>query len=157
MREPIRRSVRVRCDVGAAFRVFTEEMRSWWPLDVHSRAAHDRDGVKAERVVVEPWVGGRIYEVMSDGSEGGWGTVLTWEPPHRLVIAWKPNDTPNPPTELELEFIEQDDGATRVDLEHRGWERLGAAAAEARDGYASGWVRTFDELYAAAANAAGAG
>ena len=30
-------------------------------------------------------------------------------------------------------------GGTRVELEHRGWERLGAEAAEARASYDTGW------------------
>ena len=69
MIEPIRRSVRVRCDPATAFRVFTTGMDTWWPLDVHSRAVQEREGesVKAERIVVEEREGGRIYEVMSDG------------------------------------------------------------------------------------------
>ena len=79
--------------------------------------------------------------------------MLGWEPPDRLVIAWKPNDGPNPPTELELEFIELDDGGTRVDLEHRGWERLGAKAREGRKAYASGWPQNFDVRFAQAADA----
>jgi len=155
MIDPIRRSVQVRCSVGTAFRVFTTEMGAWWPLGRFSRAADREDGTEAERVVLEPWVGGRLFEVMSDGREGSWGTVLAWDPPHRLTLAWKPNDTPSPATELDVEFIEQDDGTTRVDLEHRGWERLGARAREGRESYLGGWPTTFDVLFAEAANAAG--
>ena len=155
MIDPIRRSVMVTCSVEKAFEVFTEGMGTWWPVRELSRAA-DRDEaeVKTERVVVEPWEGGRIYETMSDGSEGSWGTILTWVPPHRLVMAWKPNRTALPPTEVEIQFIEQDDGRTRVDLEHRGWERLGDLARTGRDGYAGGWTLVFEERFAAAANGA---
>ena len=97
MIDPIRRSVVVTCSPTKAFEVFTAKMDGWWPIRVHSRAADRGDGsVKAERVVLEPWVGGRLFEVMSDGSEGSWGTILTWDPPHRLVIAWKPNSSPHP-------------------------------------------------------------
>jgi hypothetical protein len=32
-----------------------------------------------------------------------------------------------------------EDGATRVELEHRNWEQAGAGAAEMRDNYDSGW------------------
>jgi uncharacterized protein YndB with AHSA1/START domain len=153
--DPIRRSVMVTCSVKKAFEVFTEGMGMWWPVRELSRAA-DRDEaeVKTERVVVEPWEGGRIYETMSDGSEGSWGTILTWVPPHRLVMAWKPNLTALPPTEVEIQFIEQDDGRTRVDLEHRGWERLGDLGRTGRDGYAGGWALVFEERFAAAANGA---
>ena len=106
--------------------------------------------MKTERVVVEPWVGGRIFETMSDGSEGSWGTILVWDAPHRLVMAWKPNRTELPPTEVEIQFIEQDDGRTRVDLEHRGWERLGDLAAEARPDTARtrAWTLVFEERFA---------
>jgi hypothetical protein len=37
-----------------------------------------------------------------------------------------------------------------VELEHRGWERLGAIAEEARKSYGEGWVVTLS-LFAAAA------
>ncbi len=32
-----------------------------------------------------------------------------------------------------------DGDSTRVDLAHRGWERLGAMAEEARSGYGENW------------------
>ena len=155
MTKPIRRTIEVACDTATAFRVFTAEMDTWWPLHIHARALQDRAGesVKAERIVVEERSGGRIYEVMSDGAEADWGSILTWEPPARLVIAWQPNADPPNPTELELRFIAAGTG-TRVELEHRGWERLGALADEARDGYATGWPDTFDQRFAEAANAA---
>lgn len=153
MIEPIRASVTVDCVQERAFRVFTEQMDTWWPLDVHSIAVDDRDGaVKAESVVVEGKEGGRIYEVMSDGAEGSWGTILAWEPPSRLLIAWKPNTSDNPPTELEIRFTPRG-GRTRVDLEHRGWERLGELAEAARSGYGDGWIPTL-ERYAVAAGTA---
>lgn len=155
MIEPIRRTVDVGCDPATAFRVFTTEMDTWWPLHIHSRAMQDREAesVKAERIVVEERPGGRIYEVMSDGAEADWGSILAWDPPARLVIAWQPNADPPNPTELELRFIGAGTG-TRVELEHRGWERLGALANDTRDGYAQGWPVTFDQLFAEAANAA---
>ena len=55
----------------------------------------------------------------------------------------------NPPTELEVTFTADGDG-TRVDLEHRGWERLGALAEEARSGYGENWNGVL-ALFAAAA------
>jgi uncharacterized protein YndB with AHSA1/START domain len=46
-----------------------------------------------------------------------------------------------PATEVELVFTPDGDG-TRIDLEHRGWELLGAGAGK-REGYAEGWERLF--------------
>jgi uncharacterized protein YndB with AHSA1/START domain len=136
--EPIHATVAVRRTPEDAFRVFTQEMGSWWPLQAFSMAEDTEAEVKAESVVFEEREGGRVYEVMSDGTEGTWATILAWEPPRRLVLAWKPNLTDNPPTELELTFTAEGD-STRVDLEHRGWERLGAMAEEARAGYGENW------------------
>ena len=139
MIEPIHASVTVRRTPEDAFHVFTQEMGSWWPLQAFSIAEDTHGGeVKAETVVFDEREGGRVVERMSDGSEATWATILAWEPPRRLVLAWKPNLTENPPTELEVTFTAEGDG-TRVDLEHRGWERLGALAEEARAGYGENW------------------
>lgn len=151
---PIVRSITVRCDVERAFRVFTELIHTWWPLDTHARAVYDLAdrGLKAESCAIEPRQGGRVYEVLSDGGEADWGRVLVWEPPRRLVLDWRPNDRPpERSTEVEVRFSPTDEG-TRVELEHRGWERLGEEAAEARRGYVEGWPVTFDRLFGEAAD-----
>jgi uncharacterized protein YndB with AHSA1/START domain len=150
MIDPIHASVTVGCLPEDAFRVFTREMGGWWPVQRFSMAVDAHEGrVKVESVVVEEREGGRIYEVMSDGTEGTWATILQWDPPRRLILAWKPNLSDNPPTEIEVTFTPQGDG-TRVDLEHRGWERLGAIAEEARSGYGENWTGVL-ALFAAAA------
>jgi uncharacterized protein YndB with AHSA1/START domain len=151
MFEPIRRSVRVDRTRKDAFELFTEHIGDWWPVEVFSRAADEQygDGVKAERVVFEPRTGGRLYEVTSEGVEGVWADVLTYEPPARIVLAWKPNDRPEPPTEVEIHFEPDGDG-TIVRLEHRGWDKLGARAAEAREGHDGGWQLPLERFIAAA-------
>jgi uncharacterized protein YndB with AHSA1/START domain len=139
MMEPIHAGVTVRRTPEDAFRIFTTEMGSWWPLQAFSIAEDTHGGsVKAETVVFEDREGGRVIEVMSDGTEATWATILAWDPPRRLVLAWKPNLTDQPPTELEVTFTADGDG-TRVDVEHRGWERLGALAEEARSSYGENW------------------
>lgn len=148
--EPIRRSILVHCSVEHAFRVFTEQMSTWWPLDTHSRAVDEEiEGVTAVGVHLEPRAGGRIQEELSNGQMRSWGQILAWDPPGRLVIAWKPNSNPLPPTELEVTFSAEG-GGTRVVLEHRGWERRGEGAERARAGYDRGWAVVFDKLYAEA-------
>jgi hypothetical protein len=54
------------------------------------------------------------------------------------------------PTEVEVRFLPDGDG-TRVELEHRGWERVGAESAEVREAYGSpqGWVTTLNVFAAA--------
>ncbi len=50
--EPVRRSITVACDAERAFRLFTEEIGSWWPVEKHSRAVDEFEDekLKVERV-----------------------------------------------------------------------------------------------------------
>jgi uncharacterized protein YndB with AHSA1/START domain len=150
--EPVRKSVRVERTQADAFELFTEHIGVWWPTEKFSRAADEQhgDGVEVERVVFEPRAGGRIYEVTSEGVEGVWADVAAYEPPARIVLAWKPNDRSEPPTEVEIVFEPDGDG-TIVRLEHRGWDALGARAAEAREGHDGGWQLPLERFVAAAA------
>ena len=152
MIDPIHRSVTVHLAPDEAYRLFTTRMESWWPLDTHGRA-DETDGATTDRLVVEDAAGGRIYEVFSDGTEADWGVVTAWEPPSRVVIDWKPNSEDRPYTEVEVTFTPSD-GGTRVDLVHRGWERLGDAdGAEWRERYDSGWAHVFDRCFGGAVTA----
>ena len=130
---PIRKSVTVKRPVGEAFRVFTAEITAWWPVPSHSVGEES-----VETVVFEPREGGRVYERRRDGSISYWAEVTTWEPPRRFVLAWQPNPEAPAATELEVTFAPEAD-RTRVDLEHRGWERLGDAAELKRTEYEAGW------------------
>lgn len=135
---PVEKTVTVDCSVEHAFEVFTARIGEWWPLHRYSITA-DEDGAGApETVVMEPAVDGRIFERTPTGEEFDWGKVLVWEPPHRVMLEWRPSRTPTPSTELDIRFSLEGE-RTRVDLEHRGWERLGPRAADARAGYDSGW------------------
>ena len=149
--EPVRKSVRVACSAENAFRLFVEDFATWWPVERHSRVAHEQyePGVTLERVVFEARAGGRVYEVTSAGDDGSWAEVLVYDPPRQLVLAWKPNDRPEPPTEVDVRFEPDGDG-TIVRLEHRGWERLGERAEQARAGYEQGWSIPLERFAAAA-------
>ena len=149
----VRQSVLVQAPPERAFEVFTAGMSSWWPLDSHSIG--ERPMVAAE---IEPRTGGRWYERGDDGSECDWGEVLAWDPPHRVVLAWRLSTEwafdPTIHTEIEVRFEPQDGGSTRVVLEHRGLDAYGDKAAEMRETFGSdgGWaglLRSFAETAAA--------
>jgi DNA-binding transcriptional ArsR family regulator/uncharacterized protein YndB with AHSA1/START domain len=146
--EPVRKSVVVPIDAMAAFRLFTEDMARWWPL-----ASHSVGGEQAAACAFEPRVGGRILETLKSGEEHVWGTVRVWQPPYRLVFSWHPGRGPDTAQEIELRFSPAEGGA-RVELEHRGWERLGARAAELRGNYDKGWEFVLIEKFGAAAKKA---
>ena len=132
--EPVRKSVNVGCSVAEAFRLFTEEIDSWWPLATHSVGQVD-----AVACSFEGREGGSIYETRSDGSLHLWGTVTAWLPPERIVFSWHPGRDASTAQEVELRFVATNDG-TRIELEHCGWEILGDKAQQTRAGYETGWV-----------------
>jgi uncharacterized protein YndB with AHSA1/START domain len=129
----IRKSVDVDVPVETAFRVFTEQVGSWWPLATKSVGQKE-----AVDLVFEPRVGGRVYERLRSGREHEWGEILAWEPPARLVFTWHPGRGQETSQEVEIRFSQSGEG-TRLELEHRGWERLVATADEIPEHYDSGW------------------
>ena len=130
---PVTKAVTVNRPLEEAFRIFTEGIATWWPLETQSIYGSD-----ATTVVLEGRVGGRLYEVSKEGEEGVWGTVTVWEPPHRVVCEWRLPPGSPVATDLEVRFLPEGEG-TRVELEHRGWERHGASAPELRGLYEPGW------------------
>ena len=138
---PVTKTVTVDRRPEEAFRIYTEGIATWWPLETHSPSK------KAETIVMEPREGGRLYERTTDGEEIGWGEVLVWDPPRRLVHSWHLGGPAA--TEVELTFMPVGEG-TRVELVHRGWERHGDKAAELRASYDSGWEFVFGQRYASA-------
>jgi hypothetical protein len=111
--EPIRRSVTVRRPPEDAFRIFTQSIGAWWPIETHSVAAMVREerGVAVDHLVFEARLGGRLYEVMTDGTEAGWGTVVLWDPPARLTLAWHVNPRRPAATEIDVRFTEESQGS----------------------------------------------
>jgi uncharacterized protein YndB with AHSA1/START domain len=131
MSEPLKISFEVACSPDHAFTVWTSGMGTWWPPD-HTVTGH------AEEVVLQSGVGGRIFERTSDGVEHDWGTVTAWEPPARLAYQWHIGRESADATQVEIRFVPQG-AATRIEIEHRGWERLGAVGEERRAQNRVGW------------------
>ncbi|WP_372668055.1 SRPBCC family protein [Amycolatopsis kentuckyensis] len=135
--EPFRKSVVVACSREHAFKTYTEAFDSWWPREHHLGEAD------LAEAVLEPKAGGRWYEKTVDGAECDWGEVLVWEPPARVVLSWridgdwKPDPDPAHASEIEVRFVEEGPRSTRVELEHRAFERHGADAAKIRRGVSS--------------------
>jgi uncharacterized protein YndB with AHSA1/START domain len=135
---PVRKQVRVGVNADRAFDAFCGHFDRWWPRDKHI----GKSAIK--RAVLEPFAGGRWYEVGEDGSECEWGSVLVWDPPKRLVLAWRIaadfTYDPSLTTTVEVRFTPEGAG-TLVELEHRDLELMGTNASKVRELFDStkGW------------------
>jgi len=143
--QPVRVEVQVARTPADAFRIFTEEIHTWWPLVTHSIGQG-----QAVSCTVGGRVGGRIFERLEDGSEHEWGRILTWEPPTMVRFTWHPGRPAETSQEVEVRFHELGAEETRVELIHSGWERYGEGAAESRDEYQPGWRHVLVECFGAA-------
>ncbi len=141
----VTKSVTVAAPLALAFEVFTARMESWWPMATHHIGEAD-----CATVVVEPQAGGRWFERGVDGRECQWGEVLAWEPPQRVLLAWRLNHRwaydPALHTEVEVRFSALDGQTTRVELEHRGLEAYGPEAVAMQQvlGSPNGWSGMLD-------------
>jgi uncharacterized protein YndB with AHSA1/START domain len=149
---PVRKTINVNTSVERAFHVFTEGFDTWWPR------SHSIGQSALQKAVIESKSGGRCYQQSVDGTECEWGRILVWEPPRRFVLAWQLNAAweydPDmaKASEVEINFTPEPDGSTRVDLEHRHFDRHGAGAPVVRAGVDSpeGWGGLL-QMYAAMA------
>jgi len=123
--EPLRIVFDVDAEPDHAFWIWTRRASMWWP------PSHTTAKRKGTSLVFEPGPGGRVFERDPDGNEVDWGSVLVWEPPRRLVYLWHIFADASDATEVEVRFLPNGDGTTRVELEHRGWDAFDGGGGEA--------------------------
>ena len=151
---PVLKSVIVNASADHAFRVFTAGFDTWWPRSHHIGSSPMR------RAVIEGRVGGRCYSEQVEGTDCPWGEVTEWDPPRRFVFAWliTPEWAYQPDrskaSEVEVTFTPLGDETTRVELEHRQFERYGDGGEAMRKGVDGemGWAALM-QLFKTAAEA----
>ncbi|HXA43453.1 MAG TPA: SRPBCC domain-containing protein [Candidatus Solibacter sp.] len=131
--DALRYSLVVDCPAEHAFDTWTARTSSWWPR------THTVSGDACEEVIFEPRVGGRIFERTNAGQEIDWGEVTVWDRPRRLGYLWHIATDRSDGTDIEIVFTELPDATTRIDIEHKGWERLGEKAQPWQDANRWGW------------------
>jgi uncharacterized protein YndB with AHSA1/START domain len=147
----VRTQIVVDAPIERAFRAFTEEFDRIKPRE------HTLLDVEIAETVLEPRVGGRIFDRGVDGSECRWARVLAYEPPDRILFSWDISPQWQLETDLEkaseveVRFISEGPTRTRVELEHRKLYRHGEGWEAERDAVDSeaGWplyLRRFAEL-----------
>ena len=118
--EPIRLAFEVHCPADHAFVVWTAGIAPGGRPTTRYRARPDLRSSSSHGS------GGRIFERTTAGIEHDWGEVTVWEPPSRLVYLWHLRRDRADATEVEIRFRAQGEASTLVEIEHRGWEALGA-------------------------------
>ena len=134
----IRKTIEVAATRERAFDVFTSGIAGWWPTDTHS--------IGEERVadlVLEPQVGGLLFEVLDDGTRHEWADVEAFEPPALLRLNWRVNPR-RAATTVEVVFTALGDGRTRVELTHSGFDD-----PESFESYETGWDPVMERFAAA--------
>lgn len=147
----VRTAIVVEAPIERAFRAFTEGFDRIKPRE------HNMLGVEIAETVFEPRVGGRVYDRGVDGSEFQWARVLVFEPPDRVVFSWDLNpqfqveSDRDKTSEVEVRFIAESEGRTRVALEHRHLDRHGPGWEGERQAVAgeNGWPLYLERFEAA--------
>jgi uncharacterized protein YndB with AHSA1/START domain len=148
----VRTSIVVEAPVDKAFQVFTEDFGAFKPRE------HNLLQVEIAETVLEPRVGGSLYDRGVDGSECRFARILAYEPPELLVFSWDISPYWQVETDLaktsevEVRFTSEGSGRTRVELEHRnldrhgdGWEGMREAVG-AKDGWPL-YLQRYAELF----------
>jgi Activator of Hsp90 ATPase homolog 1-like protein len=143
---PVRKSVVVDATPAEAFEFFTGKIDRWWPKQ------HTIGATPLVESIIEPFVGGRWYSKHQGGEESVVGHVVVWQPGARFIVTWEiSGEWKSDPraaftSEVEVRFIAESPARTRVELEHRNFERMESGGQTMRDGVDSGWPGIL-ELY----------
>ncbi len=150
----VRTQIVVDTPIEQAFSAFTERFGDFKPRE------HTILDAELAETVFEPRVGGHIVDRSVDGTECRWARVLVYDPPNRVVFSWdldprwQLESDPAKTSEVEVSFIAEDAGRTRVELEHRHLDRHGEGWQAVSEGVGAdgGWplyleryARLFDE------------
>ena len=137
---PVRKSVVVDATPAEAFEFFTGQVDRWWPK------SHGIGATPLKESHIEPFVGGRWYTRHEGGEEVTVGHVRAWEPGERFVFGWEINANWKPEarvqfsSEVEVRFIAESDSRTRVEVEHRNFEKMeGDGGDKMRSAVDNGW------------------
>jgi uncharacterized protein YndB with AHSA1/START domain len=146
----VRREVVVPVPIEEAFAAFTTRFGDFKPPE------HNLLGVQIAGTVFEAHFGGAIVDRGVDGSECRWARILAFDPPTRVIFSWDIGPTwqletnPDNASEVEVRFVAESAGRTRVELEHRYLERHGPGWESLRDGVGDdqGWPMYLDRYVA---------
>lgn len=113
-------AIRVEASPARAFECFTRDIARWWQPNPLFQLTRQGDGV----LQFEPGEGGRLFTTLPDGTEFEIGRIEVWKPGEELALSWRQASfAPDHVTQLNVSFEAVGD-ATRVTVEHRGWDTI---------------------------------
>ena len=134
MTEPLRNTFELDVARDHAFETWTARIDQWWPR------THSWSTDPGLEVVLEPRLGGRLYERTPDGAEFEWGEVTIWDPTAKFGYLWHLKADRADASDVVVTFEALAEQRTRVSIEHIGWERLGADGLDWHDTEMGGWL-----------------
>ena len=93
MIEPLRITFDVACPPERTFELWTARITTWWPT------THTVSAAPGVEIIIEPGIGGRIYERTPQGQkhDSGPGHPLGAPRPHRIPLGTFAKTAPTPP------------------------------------------------------------
>lgn len=136
-----------------AFSLFVDRSDLWW-----STPFGDTSDEESE-VAIEPLVGGSCYENDAAGQHRVWGTVLSFESPLYVRLAWQVSEDgtpiPDPGTASRVMVSFREVGEkTRIEIVHSEFLRHGERGAQVMEHVRTSgwWPRIIENLQNAARN-----
>lgn len=113
-------AIRVEASPARTFDCFTRDIGRWWQPNPLFQLTPQGDGA----LEFEPGAGGRLFTTLPDGREFEIGRIEVWQPGVELALSWRQASFgPDQVTHLHVRFEAVGD-ATRVTVEHRGWDTI---------------------------------
>jgi hypothetical protein len=139
--DSVRCQVVVALDPAEAFEKFRHDVAKWWPRE------YTYAGESMEDLYIEGRKGGVMWERGPEGFRCDLARVMRWMPPEKMILRWhisashRPEPDPINASEVEIRFVPNGSGGTRIELEHRGFSNHGTGAEEycTRMGSETGW------------------
>lgn len=128
-------SIPLDVEPDAAFAAFVDDMNAWWPR------SYTFSGDDLQKIGIEAKYNGACYEERTDGGRLIWGTVLAFDRPGHIVIAWQISpdrqvvESEAVASRLDVRFTPREGGGSNLLVVHRDFPRHG-----------DGWEKYKDEM-----------
>lgn len=123
---------RLNAPVEKVFAAMTTELDEWWAFRFND----------ASKVVLEPWVGGRVFEDWGDGRGALYGHVCYYDPPYKLGTRG-PGGIDGNYANINWEIFQRDGEGTLYRKSFRLW---GEVPEEAEQMYTQGMKAIMEQL-----------